>query len=246
MDFKGWFLLGNNQRYDPLTVCDRYSHYVLGCDARANQQFASTLSCVRNLMRYHGLPEMIRCDLGSPFASNGLGRFSSLSLWWVEQGIEVDFMHPASPQENGSHERMHRDLKAKATKPPSVNMPAQQRRFERWQVIYNMERPHESLAQRTLAEFYQVSARRLGENDKPVVYPTSMEVKELSSSGSLAPEGRNYHVGEAFAGKRVGLRLNQIRQTELHFANVHLGHLASDSTGRVVQRCSCIQTSPTA
>jgi len=35
----------------------------------------------------------------------GLGRFSSLSLWWIEQGIEVAFMHPASPQENGSHER---------------------------------------------------------------------------------------------------------------------------------------------
>jgi hypothetical protein len=29
VDFKGWFLLGNGQRCDPLTVCDRYSHYVL-------------------------------------------------------------------------------------------------------------------------------------------------------------------------------------------------------------------------
>lgn len=29
VDFKGWFTLGNQQRCDPLTVCDRYSHYVL-------------------------------------------------------------------------------------------------------------------------------------------------------------------------------------------------------------------------
>jgi transposase InsO family protein len=231
VDFKGWFLLGNNQRCDPLTVCDRYSHYVLACDAQANQQFTSTLLCFRSLMRYHGLPEIIRCDLGSPFASNGLGRLSSLSLWWIEQGIEVEFMHPASPQENGSHERMHRDLKAEATKPPSVNMPAQQRRFERWRETYNSERPHESLAQRTPAEFYHASARRLGESDKPMVYPSGMEVKALSASGFLAHEGRNYHVGDAFAGKSVGLRLNQASQTELHFANVHLGHLAFDSQG---------------
>ena len=67
-----------------------------------------------------------------PFASHGLGRFSSLSLWWIEQSIEVEFMRPASPQENGSHERMHRDLKAEATQPPSVNLAAQQRRFDRW------------------------------------------------------------------------------------------------------------------
>ena len=69
-------------------------------------------------MRYRGLPEIIRCDLGLPFASSGLGRLSSMSLRWIEQGIAVEFMRPASPQENGSHERMHRDLKAEASHPP--------------------------------------------------------------------------------------------------------------------------------
>jgi transposase InsO family protein len=231
VDFKGWFLLGNQQRCDPLTVCDRYSHYVLACDAKDNQQFKGTLHAFRGLMRHHGLPEIIRCDLGSPFASNGLGRFSSLSLWWIEQGIEVEFTRPASPQDNGSHERMHRDLKAEATRPPSVNMAAQQRRFERWRHTYNHERPHESLDQHMPAEFYHASARRLGENDKPVVYPSSMEVKVISTSGHLAHEGRNYHVGDAFSGKRVGLRQSDDGRTELHFANVHLGHLAFDARG---------------
>lgn len=36
VDFKGWFVLGNGQRCDPLTVCDLYSHRVLGCRARPN------------------------------------------------------------------------------------------------------------------------------------------------------------------------------------------------------------------
>jgi transposase InsO family protein len=229
VDFKGWFTLGNQQRCDPLTVCDRYSRYVLACHARPNQQFKGTLHAFRGLMRHHGLPEVIRCDLGSPFASNGLGRLSSLSLWWIEQGIEVEFMHPASPQENGSHERMHRDLKAEATRPPSINLAAQQRRFERWQQTYNHERPHESLDQHPPAEFYHASVRRLGENDKPVVYRSDQEVKVISVSGHLAHEGHNYHIGDAFAGKRVGLRQNQTGRTELHFANVLLGHLAFDA-----------------
>ena len=233
VDFKGWFILGDGQRCDPLTVCDLYSHYVLGCRARPNQQFKGTLHEFRGLMRQGGLPEIIRVDHGVPFASVGLGRLSSLSLWWIEQGIEVEFTRPASPQDNGAHERMHRDLKAEATQPPSANLPAQQRRFERWRCTFNHERPHESLDQQCPSEFYQPSARRLNENDKPLFYPAEFEVKTISENGQLAHEGRHYHVGEAFAHKRVGLRLNADGQTELHFANVHLGNLryAPDPTG---------------
>jgi hypothetical protein len=46
-------------------------------------------------MRCHGRPEIIRCDPCSPFASNGLGRLSALSFWWLEQGIDVEFARPA-------------------------------------------------------------------------------------------------------------------------------------------------------
>ena len=189
VDFKGWFLLGNGQRCDPLTVCDLYSHYVLGCRAQPNQQFKGTLHEFRGLARHHGLPEIIRVDHGVPFASVGLGRLSSLSIWWIEQGIEVEFTRPASPQDNGAHERMHRDLKAEATQPPSANLAAQQRRFERWRRTYNHERPHESLDQQCPAEFYQPSARRLNEHDKPICYSSEFEVKTISESGHLAHEG---------------------------------------------------------
>ncbi|HEX2860295.1 MAG TPA: integrase core domain-containing protein [Lacunisphaera sp.] len=145
--------------------------------------YHSGSSPFRALMRQTGLPEVIRTDLGSPFASVGLGRLSSLSVWWIEQGIEVEFTRPASPQDNGSHERMHKDLKAEATRPPSPNLAAQQRRFERWQHTYNHERPHEALHQRRPAEVYQPSTRRLNENDKPIIYPADFAVKLVSTSG---------------------------------------------------------------
>jgi len=231
VDFKGWFILDDGQRCDPLTTSDLYSHFVVGLKAQPNQQFKGTLYSFRALARQAGLPEIIRVDLGTPFASLALGRLSSLSVWWIEQGIEVEFTRPASPQDKGSHERMHRDLKAEATQPPSANLAAQQRRFERWQYTYNHERPHETLHQQRPAEVYQPSARRLNENDKPIVYAPDFEVKVVSTSGHVAHEGRNYHLGEAFAGKRVGLRRGPDGQTELHFANVHLGHLRFDAEG---------------
>ena len=232
VDFKGWFKLGNGQRCDPLTVCDRYSRYLLCCHACPDQTFKHTLRCFKGFMRHYGLPEIIRVDHGTPFASIGLGRLSSLSVWWIEQGIEVEFTRLASPQDNGSHERMHRDLKSDTTDPSSSNMGAQHRRFGRWKYTYNYERPHESLGQQFPADFYHPSPRRLNEEDRPLVYPTDHEVKTISACGHLAHEGQQYHVGEAFAEKRVGLRRNADSQTELYFANLHLGNLAIGAAGK--------------
>jgi transposase InsO family protein len=45
-------------------------------------------------------------DNGAPFASQGPGGLSNLSVWWIGLGIEVQFSRPACPQDNGCHERM--------------------------------------------------------------------------------------------------------------------------------------------
>lgn len=180
-------------------------------------------------MRYHGVPEIIRVDNGTPFASWGLGRLSRLSVWWIEQGIEVEFTRPAHPQDNGSHERMHRDLKAEAITPPSPNLRAQQRRFDRWREEYNQERPHEALQMCRPIELYHPSDRRLNENDTALVsYPANYITQKLSSTGVLLHGGRSYFVGEALADCLVGLHVNKDGKTELHFANSHLGNLVYD------------------
>ena len=223
-DFKGWFLLQDGQRCDPLTVCDRYSRFVIGCRGCANQQFKGTLSVCKKLMRYHGLPDIIRVDNGSPFASMALGGLSQLSVWWVEQGIEVEFMTPASPYQNGSHERMHRDLKAEATKPSSRNLAAQRKRLERWRCEYNNERPHESLDMLRPAEIYLKSSRRLGEKYR-MGYPDGYEVKRVSGSGHISYKGSNFYLSEIYSGCRVGLFENESGVTELHYSNLHLGNL---------------------
>ena len=53
-------------------------------------------------------------------------------------------------------------------------------------------------------------------------------VKRLSGTGHLWHDGHNYHVGEAFALCRVGLRIKSTGRTELYFANRLLGYLVYD------------------
>ena len=97
VDFKGWFLLGNGQRCDPLTVCDRYSRYLLACRAQPNQQFKGTLQTFQALMRQAGVPEVIRVDHGTPFASIGLGRLSYRAFIDECEQADISRISPAMP-----------------------------------------------------------------------------------------------------------------------------------------------------
>jgi transposase InsO family protein len=118
-DFKGWFLTGDGKRCDPLTVSDLATRYLLCCKVCPNQKEATAREVFEGIFKEYGLPEVMRVDNGSPFGSRGCRGLSGLSVWWVRLGITVEFIEPAQPQQNGSHERMHKTLKAETTKPPS-------------------------------------------------------------------------------------------------------------------------------
>ena len=64
-------------------------------------------------------------------------------------GIVHQRILPASPQENGQHERMHRELKRETARPAAASARAQQRRFDAFRQRDNTERPHEGIGDRT-------------------------------------------------------------------------------------------------
>ena len=113
------------------------------------------------LFKEYGLPRRIRTDNGVPFATNTLARLSQLSAWWIRLGVMPELIEPGKPQQNGRHERMHRTLKAEATRPPAATCRAQQRKFNRFREEFNLERPHEALDMRTPASCYEHSVREM-------------------------------------------------------------------------------------
>jgi transposase InsO family protein len=63
------------------------------------------------LFECYGLPEAIRSDNGSPFANrSAVHGLSRLSAWWIALGIDLERGRPGHPQDNGAHERLHRDI----------------------------------------------------------------------------------------------------------------------------------------
>jgi transposase InsO family protein len=223
VDFKGQFRLGSGAYCYPLTVVDGYSRYVLGVRGLPSVATRGVRPVFERLFREYGLPVRIRSDNGAPFATTALGRVSPLSVWWLRLGILPELIEPASPQQNGRHERMHRVLKAEATRPAAATFGAQQRRFNRFQAEYNRERPHEALGQGTPATHYTASPRPYPAQLPELGYPGHFERRYVSANGGIRWQNTWVNVSHVLAGEHVGLEEVADGVWSVYFGPVLLG-----------------------
>ena len=205
IDFKGQFRLRNGQYCYPLTVLDHFSRYLLCCQALPDVGTAGVQPHLRQLFRTHGLPEAIRSDNGAPFASTGIHGLNRLNVWWLQLGITHQRILPGQPQQNGVHERMHKTLKAQATKPAAANMTCQQRTFNTFRQTYNELRPHEALDDETPASHWAPSALAYPERIAPPAYPGHFEVRRVSNAGTFRLHAGQHFLSQALNGEYIGL-----------------------------------------
>jgi len=179
--------------------------------------------CFERAFRKYGLPLAIRCDNGSPFGSRGAGGLTKLSAWWMKLGIAPHFIHPASPQENGRHERMHRTLKAQTSAPPTANAPEQQARFDMFREHYNEERPHEALGQRPPAEVYTPSRRAMPPREQDPWYDADHQVRRVRSNGEIKWKGEFVFISEALVDELVGIAERETGDHVVRFCDLDIG-----------------------
>lgn len=241
-DFKGQFKTRNGVYCYPLTIVDGYSRYLLACHGLLSTAIVGTRPIFLRLFQEYGLPGIIRTDNGVPFATTALGRLSTLSVWWIRLGILPELIAPASPQQNGRHERMHRTLKAEATRPPSGTLRAQQVRFNRFRQEYNHDRPHEALDQETPAEHYVPSPRELPRRLPPLEYPGHFEVRLVSRNSGIRWRKRWVCVTHTLAGEYVGLEEVGDGLWDVYFGPLQLGRMderrqqIEDHKGRFIRK----------
>jgi transposase InsO family protein len=227
IDFKGWFRTLDGRRIDPLTVMDTASRYMLSVRI-VPPDYDGVRGELERLFAETGLPGAIRGDNGGPFGSPGAGGLSRLSAWLSRLGIEVRFIPPGSPQDNGRHERMHRELKAETAREPSANAAAQQVRFDAFRVHYNEERPHEALDQTPPSQHWSAPARRMPAVVPLPWYDADHEVREIHGHGDIRWRGRSIFISEALSGEQIGLREREEGGHLVKFCDRELGVIAPD------------------
>jgi putative transposase len=223
VDFKGQFRTGDRAMCYPLTLRDAHSRYVLRCDALSGPLRAPTQHRLARTFADYGLPERIRSDNGPPFAGPGLGRLSRLAVWWIRLGIVPERIALGHPEQNGSHEQFHGVLKTETARPPAANAAAQQRRFTRFCIEYNHERPHEALANQVPASRYSPSPRPLPAHLPPLEYPGHFEVRRVSPTGQVSWGNAPLFVSETLGGDQVAFEEVDDGIWTVWFATVALG-----------------------
>jgi transposase InsO family protein len=227
VDFKGWFRTADQKRIDPLTITDGSSRFLI--DVRiVPQTIEGVIPVFTAAFREHGLPEAIRCDNGSPFGSRGAGGLTRLSVWWLKLGIEPHFIRPASPQENGRHERMHRTLKEQTSRPAAANAAEQQARFDQFRRHYNEERPHEALGQDLPAQTYKPSPRVFPDRLDDPWYDADHDVRRVRSSGEIMWKNELVFISEALIGEQVGIAELDTGDHVVRFCELDIGLIDRD------------------
>jgi transposase InsO family protein len=204
-DFKGQFRTRDGVYCFPLTIADQHTRYLLRVHALRSTKGVGVRPVFERAFREYGLPRAIRTDNGVPFANTGLHGLTQLNVWWLRLGIQHQRIRPASPQENGAHERMHRTLKAETTRPPAADLAHQQRAFTQFRREYNVERPHAALGGDPPAARYTASPRAYPAQLPPLEDPGHFLVKRVTNAGTIRFKDKLLFLANALKQHHVGL-----------------------------------------
>lgn len=147
MDFMSDSMVGN-RKFRTLNVMDDCSREVLAIEIDTSLSSKRVIRTLERIIEQRGMPVTIRTDNGPEFTSK------DLELWSLDKGINIQFIQPGKPMQNGYIERFNR-LYREAILDAYLFFDLSEVRIltDEWIEEYNHKRPHESLGNMTPFEW---------------------------------------------------------------------------------------------
>ncbi len=140
--------LADGRWFRVLTVVDQFTREcpLLVTDQTLNG--TKVAAALDRALRLRKKPVSITVDNGTEFASR------TLEAWAYQRGIQLDFIRPGKPVENGYIESFNGRLRDECLNTEIFfSVDDARQKLETWRRDYNQVRPHSSLADRTPNEF---------------------------------------------------------------------------------------------
>ena len=201
---------------------DLASRFLLTCHGLRSTKRELATPIFERAFREYGLPRAIRTDNDVPFATAAMQGLWFLNVYWMQRGIAHQRIHPASPQENGAHERMHRTLKRQAIKPVRQTCAAQQRNFDAFRREYNDARPHEALGQQTPTSHYTTSPRPYPSRLPIHEYPGHFVAKTITTAGTFRFGKRIVYLANTLTNQKIVMEETDDGLWQIYFHSVLL------------------------
>jgi hypothetical protein len=147
-------------------------------------------------------------------------------VWFIDLAIVPVNSDPGHPEQNGIHERMHKELKAEATRPPAYSLGWQQRKFDSFRHEHNQQRPHQALGQCSPQQLYCRSSRKYPRRTAPWSYPEGMCVKYVCRNGAIRWSASKWvTISTTLIEKYIGLEQFAEDKWRGYYRDVLLGYL---------------------
>lgn len=222
-DYKGQFNTGDGRKCYPLTITCTFSRMLIGAYSHLGPRLEDSKRDYTKTFREFGMPGAFISDNGTPFASRGIDGISQLNVWWTELGIHHIRTQPASPQQNGRHERMHREMKREATRPPGKNLKEQQILLDDFRQRYNEERGHGGINDVTPTSIYTKSERVFPEIIKGPEYPDNFVIRKVSDNGGFRWNNEWVNLSKCLGLKNIGFEEIDDGLWKIYFYNRFIG-----------------------
>jgi hypothetical protein len=144
-------------------------------------------------------------------------------------GIKIDRADPGHPEQNGGHERMHRDMKTELEGQIDGTLGEHQQVFNQWRDEFNRVRPHEALGMKVPADMYIKSTTKYTGEHIELRYGKGYKTRYVNDRGYINFNQRRVFVGNPFNGYHVGIKEGVDKPIEIWFSDMKLGTINPDN-----------------
>jgi len=132
--------LWDGRRFRLLNIMDDFNREVLAIETDTSLPALRLIRVLNRLEEVRGIPQMIRVDNGPEFISQ------KLDDWCKERKIQLAFIQPGKPMQNGYVERLNGNIRREMLNAYVFKTLSEVReKAEEWLEDYNYHRPHEAL-----------------------------------------------------------------------------------------------------
>lgn len=125
---------------------DDHSRLAVASHVATGETTEGALTVVRKGIAKHGVPQRLLTDNGSAFNTSRRGWEAQLTAYVTSLGVAAITGKPGKPTTQGKNERFHQTLFRWLDKQPlAASIAELQEQVDRFDVIYNTERPHQGL-----------------------------------------------------------------------------------------------------
>lgn len=153
IDFLSDWVVGAEKKAVRLVnLIDEGSRKALWSEAYHSISAKTLIRILDQVIEWRGKPQYIRCDNGPEFISKDLEK------WAKKNKIELRFIQPGKPTQNGLIERLNGTLRTECLNLEWFeSLEHLNEQVQKWWLIYNSIRPHSSIGYKTPNEFEKLN-----------------------------------------------------------------------------------------